>query len=74
MRLRPREKKFVKDNCGKYTDLQISRYLTKVRYDADLDNPVSKEQVRMGRRRMGIKKASGRGICEVITRLNPKNC
>jgi hypothetical protein len=60
------EKDFVANNAHCLTDLQIAEHL----FNAT-GRLVSRHAVRQVRVRLGIKKAQGRGRCEVVSRPSP---
>lgn len=55
------DKNFLRDNASKMKDIEISEALTK-----SSGRIVSLEAVRKMRQKLGLKKASGRGIVKVV--------
>jgi hypothetical protein len=57
------ERDFVRDNAGDLKDRQVAEALTLAS-----GRPVTLDAVRKARRRLGITKAGGRGVCKVVRR------
>jgi len=55
------DKNFLRDNASKMKDIEIAEALTK-----SSGRIVSLEAVRKMRQKLGVKKASGRGIVKVV--------
>lgn len=58
-----REEEFLKNNCGRLTDEQISIALSKI-----TGKVFTLSMVRGKRSRIKIKKAQGPGVCKVVSR------
>jgi len=55
------EKEYIRLNCQKYHDAEIAKKLTKI-----TGRKISVTSVRKQRRKMGVHKQAGRGICKIV--------
>ena len=55
------EKQYIRDNAGKKKDRELAEELSSI-----TKRNISLQAVRKQRQKMGISKAHGRGVCEIV--------
>jgi len=71
MKLNKNELEYIKGMANVMKDADVASELTRIRFDFDVREHVTIDQVRKARYRMGIQKARGRGRCHI--KRNKKN-